>query len=318
MDLSILIPTHNRGAILGQTLESLSQIDLPQGKQMELVIIGNACTDNTAEIVASWGERIPYPCRYVEEPVANLNIARNRGAEHSTGTLLAYLDDDVWVERSWGTALVAAFANPDVQLVGGKVVLWWKDIERPQWFTPQFDRLLTCFDHGSELKVVDTPYIAGANMVVRRSLFDEIGGFMVGLDRSGSNVGLSGGDTEFVMQALERGYHVHYVPDAAVKHWVSPHRAEPDYLFNVAKANAAGRVYMKHPLSGLGYLRGAIGSTWLIVKSLPLAALAAVRQDRAAQLGHLIRAKIGSAALQAYLRRLRGQSPVQIRTPTVS
>jgi glycosyltransferase involved in cell wall biosynthesis len=315
VDLSILIPTHNRGAILGQTLDSLSQIELPQGKQIELVVIGNACTDNTAEMVAEWGERLPYPCRYVEDPVANLNVARNRGAEHSTGEVLAYLDDDVWVERSWATALCDAFANPDVRLAGGKVTLWWKDVARPEWFTPQLDGLLTSIDYGPQMKVIDSPYIAGANMAVRRSLFDEIGGFMVGLDRSGSNVGLSGGDTEFILQAMKCGAKVYYVPDAAVRHWVSPHRAEPAYLFNVATANAAGRVYMKHPLSAAGYVRGLVGSTWLMAKSLPLATLASMRNDQGACMGHRIRARTGAATFRAYVRRLRGLSPVKNRTP---
>lgn len=128
-----------------------------------------------------------------------------------------------------------------------------------------------------------------------------------------SNIELSNGDGEFVYKALRRGCKVHYSPHAAVRHWVAPHRVEPAYLFNVAAANAAARVYMKPRVSLYGYLRGMLGNAWLIVKSLLLAALAGSSGDRSAYMGHLVRYKVGVTGIGAYFRRLLGGSPVERR-----
>src|ERR1043165_7782257 len=43
--VSILIPTHNRCAMLIRTMESLREIRLPGDASLELIVVANGCTD---------------------------------------------------------------------------------------------------------------------------------------------------------------------------------------------------------------------------------------------------------------------------------
>src|SRR6185295_11977689 len=107
--VSILIPTHNRAAILAQTLESLSQLKLPPNVDVEAVVVANACTDNTEAAAQEMASKLAFPLRYVSDARANLNIARNTAVTSSRYELLALLDDDVWVDSGWLESLVAAY-----------------------------------------------------------------------------------------------------------------------------------------------------------------------------------------------------------------
>lgn len=289
----------------------LGPTQVTAGYPLEVIVVGNACTDHTPKAAAAGIENLPFPGRYVEDPIANINNARNRAVHESQRDLLALVDDDVWVEPAWAKALVEGFADQRVSLIGGKVELWWKDVDRPDWFTPHLDRLLTCIDHGSEFAELNSLSIAGANFAFRREVYDAVGGFMNGLDRTGSGVALSGGATEFVMQVRSRGLGIYYSPHAAVKHWVAPQRIEPEYLLRVARANAAGSVFIKPRLNMGNYFRGILGHCWLWGTSL---ALSLVSSTQGEKMGHQLRGTIGKSGLQAYFRRFLGRSPIEPRT----
>ena len=72
--------------------------------------------------------------RYVEEPVVGASNARNRGAAEASGEIIAFTDDDAVVDAHWVTALVAEFADPDVDCVTGLVLPLALDTPAQQWF----------------------------------------------------------------------------------------------------------------------------------------------------------------------------------------
>ena len=60
---SILIPTHNRHDILTRVLDSIAQVDVPQGADVEVIVVANACTDQTVAMVQQRTHAFPFTLR---------------------------------------------------------------------------------------------------------------------------------------------------------------------------------------------------------------------------------------------------------------
>jgi glycosyltransferase involved in cell wall biosynthesis len=87
--MSVVIPAHDEGTIIGRSLRSLVNSDA-RG-QLEIVVVANGCQDRTAEIAAAVSQRI----RVVEISAASKIAALNAGDDAATEYPRAYLDADV-------------------------------------------------------------------------------------------------------------------------------------------------------------------------------------------------------------------------------
>ena len=253
--ISIIIPTHNRAELLSQTLESISQLEIPFGKTVELLIIANACTDQSEAVCQAAGKNMPFPWRCVAEPQAGASHARNRALAEARGEILAFLDDDVWVEQRWLMGLMEVFETHPADVVAGKVTLWWQAVEKPPWLTHRSEHLLSSVDYGQEVRELFTGGEAiSANLAIRRCVLKDVSSFRTDLDRQGRTV-LAGGDTYFITQALKTGHRMFYAPRAAIRHWVTPERVTLAYLSRAAYANGLARIQMTDHLSAAKALK---------------------------------------------------------------
>src|SRR4051812_44457670 len=91
--IAVIIPTHNRAQQLRTTLQSVFEQDLP-AERYEVVVVANACTDETAEVVRGF-QRPGLLVHLVDEPRLGLHYARHAGAKAASAPLLVYTDDDV-------------------------------------------------------------------------------------------------------------------------------------------------------------------------------------------------------------------------------
>jgi glycosyltransferase involved in cell wall biosynthesis len=95
--LSVIIPAHNEEAVIGRCRNRLT--GSPGADELEIIVVANACTDRTVEIVAR------YPrVRLVDIPVASKPAALNAGDAAAHHFPRAYVDADVEVDAE---ALVA-------------------------------------------------------------------------------------------------------------------------------------------------------------------------------------------------------------------
>lgn len=241
MIVSILIPTHNRAPILKRTLESLTVLEAPQGIEVELIVVPNACTDDTLQVIGRMQSSLAFPTRCIEEPEASLNVARNRCLAEAKGEILAFLDDDVWVEREWLKSLIETYKREPADLLAGRVTLWWEAVSEPSWSSLSVEQLLSRLDYGERIIELEKAKVAGANFSFKREVVERIGGFAAGLDRAGEDL-LSGGDTEFAARALASGFRLFYAPNMAVRHWIPPHRMSVQYLSKLARSRGRTRV----------------------------------------------------------------------------
>ncbi len=88
-EVSVVVPTHNRSGLLALTLRSvLWQRDV----DLEVVVVDDGSTDDTAEVVAGLHDARVRIVRH--ETPQGVAAARNRGAEEATAEWITFLDDD--------------------------------------------------------------------------------------------------------------------------------------------------------------------------------------------------------------------------------
>ncbi len=100
--VSVCISTYNRGRLLVE--RSLKSVFEQDYKNLEIIVVGDRCTDNTPELIGRIkDERIrfvnlPVQGRYPEEPWRRWLVAgaapRNHAMNLATGDFITHLDDD--------------------------------------------------------------------------------------------------------------------------------------------------------------------------------------------------------------------------------
>ena len=91
---AVIIPTHNRRDFLARALDALERQTCP-AEAFEVVVVANACSDDTAAFVAGRRDCAGYPLRLVDRSEPGASGARNAGAERTRASLLVFLDDDI-------------------------------------------------------------------------------------------------------------------------------------------------------------------------------------------------------------------------------
>jgi glycosyltransferase involved in cell wall biosynthesis len=183
-DISVVLCTWNRAALLGDALAALlAQHDPPT---FEILVVDNASTDDTRAVVERHAATDPR-IRYVREHRQGLSYARNTGIALSRGSIVAFTDDDVRVGADWLRALRAAFErHPDAACIGGPVRPVWPTADVPRWLTERHWAPLGVQDYGAHELRVDASLplcLIGANLAFRREPLQAIGGFALNVQR---------------------------------------------------------------------------------------------------------------------------------------
>ncbi len=110
--MSVVIPAHDEGTIIGRSLRSLVNSDTLG--QLEIVVVANGCHDRTAEIAAAVSPRV----RVVQISTASKIAALNAGDDAATKYPRAYLDADVEVTAETLLAFAERLENAKDVYVG--------------------------------------------------------------------------------------------------------------------------------------------------------------------------------------------------------
>src|SRR5919198_5805523 len=105
---SVIVPARNAAATIGRTLEALAAQDFPQ--EYEVIVVDDGSTDDTVAVA----EAAPGPVTVRRQEQRGPGEARNLGAQHARGEVLAFTDADCFPERGWLRAGVAALADADL------------------------------------------------------------------------------------------------------------------------------------------------------------------------------------------------------------
>ncbi|MDT0233617.1 glycosyltransferase family 2 protein [Curtobacterium sp. BRB10] len=264
--VSVVIGTRERPVALARAVRSVldSAYD-----DFELFVVDNApVTSGTRDVVAA----IDDPrLHYVLEARAGVSRARNAGLALATGGIVAFIDDDVVVDRHWMAAIAAAYErDADVWCVTGLVpsgelrtptqrffderVTWARNLERRVYRTaaPPVDEPLFPFTVGA--------FGTGANMSVRRDAVRQLGGFDVALG-PGTRA-RAGEDPDLFTRVLLAGGALAVEPSAVVWH---EHRKDRAALRSQAIGYGTGlgawvTKLVLRPSTAFAVLRRAVGA----------------------------------------------------------
>jgi glycosyltransferase involved in cell wall biosynthesis len=236
LDATVLIATYNRADLLDETLTYLSKMRVSSRLRWDVIVIDNNSTDETRAVVERRMPEFPVRLRYMFEKNQGRSSALNTGIREAEGTVLVFTDDDVRVVDGWLDAAAAPLLSADKAFAytGGPVrPIWgapppsWLDLERGDlWGT------IAIQNHGSEPFVYEErrKVPLGANMAVRRDVFDVIGGFRADLGRTGGRLVLGQEVPELLMRARDAGFRGQYVPQMQVHHHIPAKRLTRDYF----------------------------------------------------------------------------------------
>ena len=105
--LSVVVPSYNSAAYLRHCVDSL----LPGGDAIEILIVNDGSTDETAAIADEYAARYPSIVRAVHQPNGGHGAAVNAGIDHATGRYLKVVDSDDWVEPGALASVLATLAG---------------------------------------------------------------------------------------------------------------------------------------------------------------------------------------------------------------
>ena len=210
VDISVVISTYNRCAMLPAAIESILQQNAPE-VIYEVIIVDNNSTDDTRRVVESFIRQGHQNVRYVFEAKQGPSHGRNAGIANARGRIVAFTDDDVRPATDWLSNIKRAFdSNPDVECVGGKILPRWPT-DPPAWLTSDHWGPLAIADYGNSIifSAPNTPICwSTSNISFRSAVFDRIGGF--------SGAFMRCQDRELMCRFMRDGGRMMYVPDVVV------------------------------------------------------------------------------------------------------
>lgn len=220
---SIIIPTKDQFKNLRQCVTSIEE--KTNYRPYEIIVVDNNSTDPETiqylHAVSSKHHVLRYPQRF------NFSAINNFAASHAKGEYLVFLNDDTQVlEAEWLTAMVEQAQRPEVGAVGAKLlypnnciqhagVIFGLFGEAGHAFRSLPDNRTAYFGFADVIR--NCSAVTAACMMVRRKLFQDLGGFDEALK-------VVYNDVDFCLRVRKEGYFVIYTPLAVLAHLESATR----------------------------------------------------------------------------------------------
>jgi glycosyltransferase involved in cell wall biosynthesis len=133
--LTVVVPAYNEEATIGACLDHLLEQTRPVD---EIIVVDNASSDQTRQIVEGYRARFPQ-VRLIGEPRPGVAYARRTGYDAATGEIIARTDGDTLVGPTWAEGIVEVLGSDDAR--GGVRVdgvtgpaSYWGGGRATQWY----------------------------------------------------------------------------------------------------------------------------------------------------------------------------------------
>ncbi|MBG0814450.1 glycosyltransferase family 2 protein [Planomonospora sp. ID82291] len=178
MDLWVIVPAYNEAAGIEATLRALAAQD---DRDFTLLVVDNASTDGTAEVVRRHGVQV------VSEPRKGTGAASDTGVRHAVAhgaTHVARTDADCLPRADWVRNIRRAFGD-GLEMVGGRLVPRTDEFPLRFWerrlipFVIDVAAAFGRFRPGNRDPLHKGPYVMmpGCNLAITADLYERAGGF---------------------------------------------------------------------------------------------------------------------------------------------
>lgn len=251
--ISVIICTARPNQQLVQALHSIKKC---KTQPYEIVVIDQS--DETDKDAIRIKKDFQGEVSWFKQKAKGLSIARNYAIRVTNGSILAFTDDDAYVHEDWIDSIIESFTNSlfNTGIAGGKIIPVYTE-RNPQWLIPKkWEFVLPSYDQGPVLERYRYGLPPGVNYSVKRSLFDELGGFdeKIGVI-SGRKTQIYGEDSDFTTRATNAGYHIVYNPRCVVYHPVPLSRQSKKFLRKRLFITGLTKEYLKRKHSSQGLLK---------------------------------------------------------------
>ncbi len=205
--ISVVIPTRNRSGMVADCMRGLARQTIGL-ENFEVILIDNCSTEDLSPVVAEarhMGLKIRSARTREDRGPAP---ARNLGAELAQAPLIAFTDSDCRPTPEWLATMLPAFDDPKIGFVTGPV------LAKPE-------QTMTFTSRRTFITPTEHPSFPTANLVMRRSAFEELGGFDASLSFVDPFARASEcADTDLAWRVLKAGYRRAFLDTAVIEHEV--------------------------------------------------------------------------------------------------
>lgn len=169
--VTILIPAYNEEDVIAKTIESIEVLDYPKDK-IEVIVLANACTDRTEDIVKSYKHK-GIKLVSIKEP--GKGHAVNIGLQKAKGKFIATFDADTIATPNLLKRALPYFADEKVAAVKTSIKVLKPEnfLEKLQWF----EYMGVALQHRL-MSALDVLFITpGAFSIYRKDVLKKVGGF---------------------------------------------------------------------------------------------------------------------------------------------
>lgn len=259
--LSIIIPTKNRRRSLGELLQSLRDLADLAVILPEVIVADNGSDDGTDDFAAGAAKDFPVTLRVLSVVRPGKSAALNDAAKTANGDFLAFLDDDVIVDKHWLAAVVDFFQTGEFAVGQGVIRLQAPARDDPEIIElVQRYRTIPQLDHAPDVKLLHS--LNGANFLVSRKAFDRVGGFD---ERLGPGASGTSEDVDFARRLTRAGIAIGYAPRAIVYHHVDRQRLTEEFFKQIHWRQGRSRFLIrKHGVAAMLFNLARVSAQYAI------------------------------------------------------
>jgi glycosyltransferase involved in cell wall biosynthesis len=246
--VSVIICCYNSASRIGTTLEYLARQKVCIDISWEVIVVNNASTDNTPQIVDEvWKQmEASVPLNLVHEPTPGLSFAREKGIEKAEYEYLLFCDDDNWLDEDYVSNVYRIMKeNSQIGALGGLGIPYF-ETEPPKNIL-KYAGIYATGPQGVGTGEVSYPHVYGAGCTYRKSAIVYLfkNGFKYQLTGRNGDKLICGEDHELCYALFLSGYKIWASDKLTFYHFIPVSRITVDYI----KRNIIGIAHSNFVLS---------------------------------------------------------------------